>query len=103
MAWFLLLLAGFFEVVWAVGLKYTEGFSKTLPSLVTLVAMLASFLLLGLAMKYLPLGIAYAAWVGIGIIGTATVGMLFHAEPVSLLRIGSIFLILSGIIGLKLS
>ena len=103
MSWLLLLLAGFFEVIWAIGLRYTEGFSKMLPSMISLTAMLASIILLGLAMKYLPAGTAYAAWVGIGIVGTTMVGILFFAESASLLRMVSIALIISGIIGLKLS
>lgn len=103
MAWLILLLAGLLEIVWAIGLKYTEGFTKPVPSLITLAAMAASFLLLGQALRSLPLGLAYAIWVGIGVVGTVIFGAWLFNETLSLLKIGSILLILLGIIGLKLS
>lgn len=102
MSWLILLVAGLFEVVWAVGLKYTEGFTRLVPSVITLVAMAASVLLLGLAMRNLPLGTAYAVWTGIGTVGTAIVGMLMLGEPAGALRIACIGLIVLGIVGLKL-
>lgn len=102
-AWFYLFIAGLFEIGWAVGLKYTEGFSKALPSVVTVALMIASFNFLSLALKTLPIGTAYAVWTGIGAVGTAVIGVAFLKEPVDLLRIGSIFLIVVGIVGLKLA
>ena len=102
MPWLILLVAGLLEVVWAVGLKYTEGFTKLVPSAITLVAMAASVLLLGLAMRHLPLGTAYAVWTGIGTVGTAIVGMLLLGEPAGALRLACIGLIVLGIVGLKL-
>lgn len=102
MPWLILLVAGLLEVVWAVGLKYTEGFTKLVPSAITLVAMAASVLLLGLAMRHLPLGTAYAVWTGIGTVGTAIAGMLLLGEPAGALRLGCIGLIVLGIVGLKL-
>lgn len=103
MAWFLLLVAGLLETGWAIGLKYTEGFSRWLPSVLTLGAMVGSVLLLGLAMKSLPVGTAYAIWVGIGAVGTALLGMLLFGEPASTGRLISLGLIVAGIVGLKLS
>ncbi|HEY4582857.1 MAG TPA: quaternary ammonium compound efflux SMR transporter SugE [Lysobacter sp.] len=103
MSWLVLILAGLFEVVWAVGLKYTEGFSRPLPSLVTLAAMGASFWLLSYAMRTLPLGTAYAVWTGIGAVGAAIAGVLFFDEPVSALKVASLALVLLGIVGLKLA
>lgn len=103
MNWILLLLAGLLEVVWAVGLKYTEGFTRLWPSIGTLLAMIVSFGLLSIAMKTLPLGTAYAVWVGIGVIGSALLGVFLFAEPMSLGRLVSLALILTGIIGLKLA
>jgi quaternary ammonium compound-resistance protein SugE len=103
MDWLLLALAGALEIVWAVGLKYTAGFTRFWPSAVTVTAMLASIFFLGLAVRTLPLGTAYAVWTGIGTAGTAIAGMLLFAEPASLVRIGCVFLILAGIAGLKLS
>lgn len=103
MAWVYLVLAGVLEVVWAVGLKYSEGFSKFWPSVVTLVATVASFWLLALALKHLPLGTGYAIWVGIGAVGTAFVGMLIFKEPATVARLMCIGLIVAGIIGLKLT
>ncbi|MFP5393085.1 MAG: quaternary ammonium compound efflux SMR transporter SugE [Gammaproteobacteria bacterium] len=102
MSWFYLLLAGLLEVTWAVGLKYTEGFTRLVPSALTLVAMAGSVGLLGLALKHLPLGTAYAIWTGIGTVGTAIVGMLVLGEPAGALRLMCIGLIVAGIIGLKL-
>jgi len=103
MAWVYLVLAGVLEVVWAVGLKYSEGFSKFWPSVITLVATVASFWLLALALKHLPLGTGYAIWVGIGAVGTAFVGMLIFKEPATVARLMCIGLIVAGIIGLKLT
>jgi quaternary ammonium compound-resistance protein SugE len=102
MNWMILIAAGLLEVVWAVGLKYTEGFTKLVPSVVTAAAMVGSVVLLGLAMRQLPLGTAYAVWTGIGTVGTAIVGMLVLGEPAGALRIGCIGLIVLGIAGLKL-
>ena len=102
MSWLILLVAGLLEVVWAVGLKYTEGFTRLVPSAITLVAMIASVLLLGLAMRHLPLGTAYAVWTGIGTVGTAIAGMLLLGEPAGALRLACIGLIVAGIAGLKL-
>lgn len=103
MSWFILFVAGLFEVAWAVGLKYTEGFSRLWPSLFTALAMFTSIGLLGLAMKNLPLGTAYAIWTGVGAIGTVIVGILLFGESVAPLRLLSILLILCGLVGLKLS
>jgi quaternary ammonium compound-resistance protein SugE len=102
MAWLLLALAGLFEVIWAVGLKYAEGFTRPLPSVITVAAMAASVALLGLAMRELPLGTAYAIWTGIGTVGTAILGIVLFAEPATALRLACIALIALGIIGLKL-
>ncbi|MED5607959.1 MULTISPECIES: quaternary ammonium compound efflux SMR transporter SugE [Pseudomonas] len=103
MSWFILFAAGLFEVAWAVGLKYTEGFTRPWPSVLTALAMAASIGLLGLAMKQLPLGTAYAIWTGIGALGTVTLGILLFGESVAPLRLLSIALILCGLVGLKLS
>jgi quaternary ammonium compound-resistance protein SugE len=103
MQWFILVLAGLLEVVWAVGLKYTEGFTRLMPSIITGVAMVASVLLLGLAMRTLPLGTAYAIWVGIGAAGTVIAGIFLFDEPTTLLRLGSVALIGLGVVGLKLA
>ncbi|WP_313086396.1 quaternary ammonium compound efflux SMR transporter SugE [Pseudomonas sp.] len=103
MAWFILLLAGLFEVAWAVGLKFTDGFSRPLPSLLTGLAMLVSLALLGIAMRTLPLGTAYAIWTGIGAVGTVIAGVLLFGETMSLLRAASVALICLGLLGLKLS
>jgi quaternary ammonium compound-resistance protein SugE len=102
MAWILLALAGLFEVGWAVGLKYTEGFTRLGPTLWTAGAMLLSLTLLGLALRTLPLGTAYAIWTGIGTIGTALLGIWLFGEPATALRLLCIGLILAGIVGLKL-
>jgi quaternary ammonium compound-resistance protein SugE len=103
MAWFLLFLAGLFEVAWAIGLKYTEGFTRPIPSALTLAAMVASVVLLGIAMKSLPVGTAYAVWVGVGAVGTAILGIVLFAEPATAGRLLSLALIVAGIVGLKLA
>ena len=103
MAWFLLFVAGLLEVGWAIGLKYTDGFSRLLPSLFTLASMAASVILLGLALKSLPVGTAYAVWTGIGAVGTALLGIILLGEPAAMLRIASMGLIVAGIIGLKMA
>jgi quaternary ammonium compound-resistance protein SugE len=103
MAWVWLFIAGLLEVGWAVGLKYTEGFSKLLPSLLTAASMAGSVGLLGLALRDLPLGTAYAVWTGIGTIGTAIFGIAVLGEPASALRMACIALITCGILGLKLA
>lgn len=102
MTWIILILAGLFEVGWAVGLKYTEGFSKFWPTLGTLTAMIISLSLLGLAMRELPMGTAYAIWVGIGAAGAVVLGMVLLGEPANLGRLVCVALILVGVIGLKL-
>jgi quaternary ammonium compound-resistance protein SugE len=99
--WIILIVAGLLEVAWAVGLKYTEGFTRVGASVFTLAAMAASVGLLGVAMRQLPLGTAYAVWTGIGTVGTAIVGMLVLGEPAGALRLGCIGLIVAGIVGLK--
>lgn len=103
MNWLILLVAGLFEVGWAVGLKYTEGFSRLWPSVGTLAAMAISVGLLGWAMRDLPVGTAYAVWVGVGAVGTAVAGMVLLGEPVSVARLFSLGLVVAGIVGLKLS
>ena len=103
MSWLILLLAGILEIVWAIGLKYTEGFTRLWPSLGTGAAMLLSVGLLGLAMKTLPVGTAYAVWVGIGAVGTVILGIVLFDEPASAGRLLSMALIVAGIIGLKLA
>jgi quaternary ammonium compound-resistance protein SugE len=102
MSWICLFVAGLLEVAWAVGLKYTAGFTRLLPSAFTLVAMAGSVGMLGLALRTLPLGTAYAVWTGIGTVGTAIAGMLLLGEPAGALRLLSIGLIVAGIVGLKL-
>ncbi|MCD7111695.1 quaternary ammonium compound efflux SMR transporter SugE [Rhizobium sp. DKSPLA3] len=103
MSWFLLFLAGLFEIGWAIGLKYTEGFSRPLPTILTVAAMVASIVLLGMALRTLPLGTAYAIWTGIGTVGTVILGIVLFAEPATALRLGCIGLIVAGIAGLKLT
>jgi quaternary ammonium compound-resistance protein SugE len=103
MAWILLIIAGLLEVGWAIGLKYTEGFTRIWPSFFTLASMVLSVVLLGVAMKSLPVGTSYAVWVGIGAIGTAILGIVLFAEPATAGRLASLALILAGIIGLKLA
>ncbi|MCC7321930.1 MAG: quaternary ammonium compound efflux SMR transporter SugE [Rubellimicrobium sp.] len=102
MSWLLLLMAGLFEVGWAVGLRYADGFTRFWPSLGTVAAMAASVWLLGLALRELPLGTAYAVWTGIGTVGTAILGMVLFAEPATALRLSAIVMIVAGIVGLKL-
>jgi quaternary ammonium compound-resistance protein SugE len=101
MAWIYLGVAGLLEVVWAIGLKYTDGFSKLAPSAVTLAAMAASLYFLSLALRSIPVGTGYAVWTGIGAVGVAILGMVLFEEPRTLLRIGSILLVVAGIVGLK--
>lgn len=103
MPWVLLLIAGLLEIGWAIGLKYTEGFTRPVPSVLTLVAMAGSVILLGLAMKSLPVGTSYAVWVGVGAVGTAILGMVLFNEPANAGRIASLGLIVAGIVGLKLA
>lgn len=103
MPWFLLFIAGLLEVGWAIGLKYTEGFTRLWPSVGTLAAMTLSVVLLGLAMRTLPVGTAYAVWTGIGAVGTVILGIVLFAEPATAARLGCVGLILAGIIGLKLT
>lgn len=101
MSWIMLFCAGLFEIVWAVGLKYSEGFSRFWPSLITLVALAASMVLLGLSLRTLPLGTAYAIWTGIGAVGTVILGIFLFGESASLFRLLCIVLIVLGIMGLK--
>jgi quaternary ammonium compound-resistance protein SugE len=101
MAWLWLLLAGVLEVVWAIGLKYTDGFTRLVPSVVTITAMIASVWLLAIAVRSIPIGTGYAVWTGIGAVGVAILGMVLFDEPRTLLRILSILLIVAGIAGLK--
>ena len=103
MAWVVLFVAGLFEIVWAIGLKYTEGFTRLWPSVVTVAAMAVSIALLGWAMRSLPVGTAYAVWTGIGALGTVVLGMILFAEPATVSRLVCIGLILAGIVGLKLT
>ncbi len=102
MAWFVLLAAGLFEIGWAVGLKYTEGFSRLVPTLLTVGSMVISLGLLGLALKTLPLGTAYAIWTGVGTVGTALLGMMLFQEQADVARLACIALIVAGIVGLKI-
>ena len=101
MSWIILFLAGLFEIAWAIGLKYSEGFTKLTPSIITIITMFISFYLLSLALKSLPLGTAYAIWVGIGTIGTVIAGIILFGESMTLIRVVSILFILLGIVGLK--
>ena len=102
MAWTYLFFAGLFEIGWAIGLKYTQGFTRLLPTALTVASMAVSLGLLGLALKSLPLGTAYAIWTGIGTIGTAILGIILFGEPATALRLACIGLIVAGIVGLKL-
>ena len=102
LAWLILFIAGLLEVGWAIGLKYTEGFTKLVPSVLTVGSMVASIVLLGWALKTLPVGTAYAVWTGIGAVGTATLGIYLFGEPATAARLASIGLIVAGIAGLKL-
>lgn len=101
MAWLLLIIAGLFEIGWAVGLKYTQGFTKPVPSLLTALSMIISLVLLGLALKSLPVGTAYAVWTGIGAVGTALLGMWLMGDPANAARLACIAVIIGGILGLK--
>jgi len=103
MAWTYLALAGLFEIGWAIGLKYTEGFTRIVPSILTVISMVVSVLLLGMALKTLPVGTGYAVWTGIGTVGTALLGIYLLGEPATALRLGCIGLIIVGILGLKLA
>ena len=103
MAWVVLFVAGVLEIVWAVGLKYTEGFTRLWPSVATGIAMIGSMALLGVALRTLPLGTAYAIWTGIGSVGTAVLGIVLFREPATAIRLSCIALIVAGIIGLKLA
>ena len=102
MAWFYLSMAGVFEVAWAIGLKYSDGFSKPLPGLLTLISMGVSVWFLAIAMKTIPVGTAYAVWTGIGAVGVAILGIVLFGESREILRVACLFLIIAGIIGLKL-
>jgi quaternary ammonium compound-resistance protein SugE len=103
MAWTVLTIAGLFEIGWAIGLKYTDGFTRVWPTVWTVLAMIASLSLLGIAMKTLPVGTAYSVWVGVGAVGTAALGIVLFGEPANAGRLLSIALILVGIVGLKLA
>jgi quaternary ammonium compound-resistance protein SugE len=103
MAWVILVLAGLLEIAWAIGLKYTEGFTRFWPSVGTLAAMIVSVVLLGVAMKSLPVGTSYAVWVGVGAVGTAILGIVLFGESASAGRLASLALIVAGIVGLKLA
>jgi quaternary ammonium compound-resistance protein SugE len=102
MPWILLIIAGLFEVGWAIGLKYTEGFTRPWPTVLTVVSMVISLGLLGLALRDLPVGTAYAVWTGVGAVGTAALGVMLFGDPATLPRLASIGLIVAGIAGLKL-
>jgi quaternary ammonium compound-resistance protein SugE len=102
MAWVLLFLAGLFEIGWAVGLKYTDGFTRPIPTVLTVISMVVSVVLLGLAVKTLPMGTAYAVWTGIGTVGTVLLGIWLLGDPATLVRLLCIGLIVAGIAGLKL-
>lgn len=102
MIWLILFVAGLFEIAWAIGLKYTEGFTKPIPSILTVIAMIISMGLLSYAVKHLPVGTAYAIWTGIGAVGTAILGIILFQESKEILRLIFIFLIIVGIVGLKL-
>jgi quaternary ammonium compound-resistance protein SugE len=101
MAWIYLAFAGLFEIVWAIGLKYADGFTRPIPSAITVVGMIISVVLLGMALKEIPVGTGYAVWTGIGTVGAAVLGMILFQEPATAIRIGCIALIVAGIMGLK--
>ena len=103
MAWLILILAGLFEVAWAIGLKYTDGFTRLWPSMATIAAIALSMGLLGVAMRTLPVGTAYAVWVGVGAVGTVILGIVLRDEPANAARMISVALIIAGIVGLKLA
>jgi quaternary ammonium compound-resistance protein SugE len=102
-AWIILFLAGILEIGWAIGLKYTDGFTKLMPTVLTATSMVASVVLLGIAVRTLPLGTAYAVWTGVGTVGTVILGIVLFAEPATAVRLGCISLIIAGIAGLKLT
>lgn len=102
-AWIFLFIAGLLEIGWAIGLKYTHGFTRLVPSVLTITAMAASMILLAMALKHIPIGTGYAVWTGIGAVGAAILGIILFGESASLLRLGSIALIVAGIVGLKLA
>lgn len=103
MSWFILFVAGLLEIGWAIGLKYTEGFTRLWPTVGTVISLVASFILLGIAMRSLPVGTAYAVWVGIGAVGTAILGIILFGDSADLPRVLSLGLICAGIVGLKLT
>lgn len=102
MIWIVLVIAGLFEIVWAIGLKYTEGFTKPIPSVITIISMIISMGLLSYSVKHIPVGTAYAVWTGIGAFGTAILGIILFQESREFIRLFFIFLIVVGIIGLKI-
>ena len=103
MAWILLVLAGLLEIVWAIGLKYTEGFTRLVPSVITLVALAGSMVLLSMAARTLPIGTAYAVWVGIGAVGASVLGILLFGEPATVARVFFLVLLVGSIVGLKIT
>ncbi|MCW5806014.1 MAG: multidrug efflux SMR transporter [Deltaproteobacteria bacterium] len=103
MAWILVIVSGLLEAGWAIGLKASDGFTKPLPTVLTLAGMIASFILLSIAARTLPIGTAYAVWVGIGALGTVILGVIFYEEAITTLRILSMTMLVAGIVGLKLS
>lgn len=103
MAWVFLVIAGLFEIVWAIGLKYTEGFTRLGPTTITVGGMVLSVVLLGIALRDLPVGTGYAVWTGIGTVGTAIIGIWLFNEPATALRLGAMALIVAGIVGLKVA
>jgi len=103
MKWLMLIVAGLLEMGWAIGLKYSQGFTKLIPSIFTIVGMIASFYFLSLALKSLPLGTAYAVWTGIGTVGTVTLGIILFKEPIDITRLICIGFIVVGIVGLKVA
>lgn len=102
MAWTILIIAGLFEIIWAIGLKYTEGFTRLWPSVGTIAAMIVGFILLSQALRTIPVGTGYAVWTGIGVVGTAVIGMTFLGEPRDAARVICLLLIIVGIVGLKI-
>lgn len=103
MAWIFLFAAGFFEILWALGLKLSEGFTRPLPAIITIIALVLSMVFMAISLKTIPMGTAYAVWTGIGAVGTAVIGMALFGEPRAALRIACIGLIIAGIAGLKLT
>lgn len=103
MSWFILVAAGLLEIGWAIGLKYTNGFTRLVPSVLTALSMVASVVLLGMAMRTLPVGTAYAIWTGIGTVGAVALGIVLFHEPLNAARVGCVALIVAGMVGLKLS